>query len=128
MGSTPNLPLLHEALAWVEEQDAARRAGLPSWWYQGRWYVYLEDAVEDQEVEDVRRWLHRDACGTAYCVAGWVAARDHAVEGVLPVGVAEVALVRLGLNPAEGERLFNGANTVEDVREAVRMIEAGDLR
>ena len=125
---TPNLPLLHEALAWVEEQDAARRAGQPSSWYQGEWYVCLEDADEDQDVEDVRQWLNRDSCGTAYCVAGWVVARDTRVRDLPSEEVQDLAQACLGLTTNEAAELFSGGNTVWDVREAVRMIEAGELR
>jgi len=122
-----NVPALRKTLEWVEA-EAAR--GEESAWRQ-------------------ESYATRTACGTAFCAAGYVAAelvgaRPHfdAVADpdgelvtdvcVLPDGefasIDSVAREELGLTSRESMRLFDGTNSLEDVRRIVgRLLEtAGD--
>lgn len=60
------------------------------------------------------------ACGTAYCVAGYVAAmtdvRHLTTDIVNDVHAEEFARAALGLTYDQSELLFNGNNTIEEVR------------
>lgn len=132
--------LVHLA-AWAAGEDAKRRLGLRSEWYQGTWFHVAP------------------GCGTACCIAGKVALEDGAVpvitdddgelvgpkraaklwngplsklvdydldgEGVYPPGstepveVANFAQEALGLTGPQAMALFDGSNDLEDVLRVV---------
>lgn len=133
---------LIDLATWAAGEDARRRLGLPSEWYQGF-------------------WLTRDpaGCGTACCIAGRVALQDGGIPVVNddnydaldretskrewessdsidatrvwlpkrhePVDVEEYARKALGLSQEEADDLFNGTNDLDAMlREIARLIEA----
>lgn len=102
---TPNLPLLREALAWARLENEKP-------WEQSQWYQ--EDFFTEGEM--VGR-----TCDTAYCIAGWVAAKEKTFEQMKRMGGHEVealATKRLGLTEYEADYLFSGSNDLEDVEAA----------
>lgn len=97
-----NIPLLRKAVEWAEAEAAKP---LPeSQWYQGA-------------------FRQEKACGTAYCIAGYVAqmqdpryAKDVWAGGKF---VGETAAEALGIKSSMGTEpghLFYSGNTIEDVR------------
>lgn len=117
---TVNIPLLRKAVEWAEA-EAAKPEG-ESEWYQGFW---LSTPIGD--------------CGTAYCIAGWVAqhvdpryALRSAADGVHACDIAGDALglpnpepswVHMGLTGRHAmQPLFSGGNSIEDVRRIAESI------
>lgn len=119
MSTTPDIPLLRKAVEWVEEQDKR---------------------PFDQREWDQNAWKRRPqaGCGTAYCVAGYIAevvdgkkmvqhdcvdmdegtTLDQRRRGFDPdlVHVSNYARWRLGLTQAQANSLFAGSNTAADIR------------
>ncbi len=120
-----NIPLLRKAVEWVESQEA-----LPPetrQWMQSYWVT--------PEEERVGLLRHPRGCGTAYCVAGWIAAQKHpelahtqsaVINGVLTYS-SEVAMSELGLSEYEDRGLFNGANTAANIRRIAEEIAGEKL-
>jgi hypothetical protein len=128
---TPNIPLLRKAVEWVEEQAAL---GDLSRWYQGDWA--LDVTSGDVEVWDAQGgWRTMNpACGTVYCVAGYIAALDGYTEEDLLGGGSlnprtqesvmadDHARKALGLSYQQSWLLFAGHNTAADVRRIAENI------
>lgn len=134
----PNIDLLYKTLDHIETLEAFRAEGvyLKDRWNQGTWAIQYRDS-------------DGDLCGTACCFAGWAVhlAGDHFVNDVgcdmegcdcdeivaeAPDGniehIAERAQELLGLDWRERGRLFNGSNTLDQLREVVAQIKDGTLR
>lgn len=121
----PNIPLLRKAVEWVEtesQKDARVRE-----WDQTHWIFNRSPQARKM-----------GACGTVYCVAGYVAhlegltkvrageewldpeaVRQRFDMTSLSLGVvmAEVAKRLLGITDEEADALFNGKNDVYRIRE-----------
>lgn len=108
-----NLPLLRKAVEWAESE--ARKPQRESEWCQ-RYFATSGQA------------LGRD-CGTAYCIAGYVAEQAGLQVGVYHIdgdNEAKAAQDLLGIDDhdawgdswgRDGTGLFSSGNTIEDVRE-----------
>lgn len=110
-----NVPLLRKAVEWAEVENA-----LPN----GMW--------------SQRFWAQQTECGTAYCIAGFVAQEMSdgidfwqgiriASQCIDPdsgdkVSISTFAAERLGLTLAESDALFAASNTIEDVRDVFEWI------
>lgn len=105
-----NIPLLRKAVEWAEA-EAAKPDQTQCEWYQRQWVI---------PAADIGR-----ACGTCYCIAGYVAL----VSGIEVDCMAEEnAAALLGINPRlhnSFEGLFAVDNTIEDVRRIADEIAAG---
>ncbi len=108
-----NIPLLRKAVEWVEEQDALPEETRT--WYQGAYVV-----IERWRVADL---AHDTGCGTAYCLAGYVASQvdpnlaessAYVNDDGDYVSTNLVASEILGL-PYD-HNLFNGGNDAETIR------------
>lgn len=145
--SDVNIPMLRKAVEWVEEQDKLPK--IESRWNQGQWLtdanVVLNDAALEalggpewfwsatyspQTLREKRKELEH-LCGTAYCVAGYVAqlhderyAVSAEVEGNHSQDVARRVL---GLSADQADRLFYGENTAADVRRIAEEIAGEKL-
>lgn len=106
-----NLPLLRKAVEWAESE--ARKPQADSEWYQDHFAV---------SGEAIGR-----SCGTAYCIAGWIAhqAGSHRIEldSIDGDGSAMVAQELLGITHEDAwcggfyeGGLFAAGNSIEDVR------------
>lgn len=103
-----NIPLLRKAVEWAEA-EAVKPDGEFCAWRQGEWRTDMK-------------------CGTVYCIAGFVAQtvdqRYATANTVEDVHVSQFAAEALGLTLGgcglDGctceVHLFDGANTIEDVR------------
>lgn len=110
---TPNIPLLRKAVEWAEA-EAAKTDGTCLWVQQS--------------------YITETACGTAYCIAGYVAAVSPEVTipstwsfpqmGGREVPYHEVGQTLLGLTTDEAYDLFDALNTIYDVRETAEEIAA----
>lgn len=134
-----NVPLLRKAVEWVEEQ--ATRPPRESEWAQNDWVsgpakrahrlvldaYYESGMLIDSYGVDRAIAQMEPHCGTAFCVAGWVAQeldeRYLQSENVDGVHVSQFAAEALGIpygtlehtNEVKVE-LFGGTNTAEDIR------------
>jgi len=149
-----NVPLLRKAVEWVEEQD--KKPEIESEWYQGEWMVsdrqyawrmasegvaeyrdamyarneYLSYDEQKKLVELASYWLE-NSCGTAYCVAGYVAQMHepgfqtaHQVRGE---SIENYARKKLGLSQDQADQLFSGGNDAADVRMIAEFIAGEKL-
>jgi hypothetical protein len=100
--SEVNIPLLRKAVEWAEAEAAKPEGGL---WDQS-WYI-----TDD------------NACGTSYCIAGWVNVQNGA-EGYDQITDTSAAAESLGIPVWRGEdgHLFDGGNSIEDVRRIAEEI------
>jgi hypothetical protein len=128
-----NIPLLRKAVEWAEAE--AQKPVWESQWRQGSyiwpakhrhdWYLSrLHEATVDREQLEKH-------CGTAYCIAGYVGqllepgyASESAHRGVHVFAFAANAL---GLTEDQADSLFDGSNTIEDVRQAAEEIAGEKL-
>ncbi len=128
--TTPDVGWLRKAVEWVESQDALPE--IDSEWAQGN-YLSPPGFRAVALVHSAMPWLvatpHQGQliieriapyCGTAYCVANWVAAQvepeyRHA-EVVDEVHCSEFAKRVLGLTDHQAAMLFNAGNTAADIR------------
>jgi len=119
-----NVPLLRKAVEWVESEVAK------PWeireWDQEDW---VSDSHRDPEfrqyAESKDLNIKAAHCGTAYCVAGYIAQLHNPVfeknEMALIDGnrvhSSDYAARLLGLDDQQAHRLFYGGNSAERVRE-----------
>lgn len=107
-----NIPLLRKAVEWVEEQDKLD-IKVREW---------MQNIVIVPESVRISTYGHEQGCGTAYCVAGYVAqlTDERFRVGVHTGDAINVAQAALGLsdycvdNGCSG--LFQANNTAEDIR------------
>lgn len=119
-----NIPLLRKGVEWVEEQEAL--PVMTRQWMQDMWVTSEEDRVACLTGET--------GCGTAYCLAGWVAMQKYPelaeidfawVNGKYlrssDVAAEELGLPGYGVAPEQYEtsclhKLFSPHNTAADIR------------
>jgi hypothetical protein len=136
--SNPDIPMLRKAVEWVEFQ-----AELPAIDREWRQESYLTRA-RDHAVSLVHAAIYgtkharnmnglaqvveqvEPHCGTAYCVAGYVAAQvdrryieNDTVDGVHS---SVVAVQALGINHEQARDLFHGSNSARMVRQVAERI------
>lgn len=123
-GLTVDVPLLRKAVEWVEEQDQLDQA-------KRQW---MQDIVILPEHQRVKYNKHEVGCGTAYCVAGYIAQlvdeRFQTTAQVVPARLSgdalDVAHEALGLVNEYGALMNNGlfyaTNTAADVRRRAEEI------
>jgi hypothetical protein len=126
----PNLPVLRKANEWVQAEALLPLAERE--WEQSSWMITAPErklyAVYVTKAER-EAWLK---CGTAYCVAGYVASLDGPVsrtpEGVViahdGTQVSEYAQQVLGLTGYEAEELFEGDNSASFIDGFIREVFA----
>jgi hypothetical protein len=137
-----NVPLLRKAVEWAEESHAkmqARRERLAvikghSWWRDMPTETVMD--ADDEYEWDQNHWrmpVERSGvdCGSACCIAGWVATqvdpdfaagRNAKGEVVDSAAAAEIAREALGLSVGAGVSLFHSENSIEDVRSIAERI------
>lgn len=135
-----NIPLLRKAVEWVEVQ--AELPEIDREWAQESYLTPASNRAVALVYGALRTTDHWDLlssaglrriaaqvaphCGTAYCVAGWVAVqvdpryitRD-TVGGIHCSGVAQKAL---GLNDDQARMLFHGLNSADSIRRIAENI------
>ncbi len=127
-----NRKLLIEIMNFIEEH--------PRTWRQGSWYVHVDPetglekaSLRVEEVSEV------NSCGSSFCFAGHVAlaegfpsppldnhsdwVRDSPDGGEL---VDEFARKRLGLNHDQADYLFDGGNSLDDLKKLVALLLANE--
>jgi hypothetical protein len=130
-----NVPLLRKAVEWAEAEAARPEGGH---WLQPSWVRDLSTLSPAEREAREAQGLHLASCGTAYCIAGWVAQHEAGPENVSVPSVSvtaggrtwmidDYAAARLGLNFMDADRLFAGSNTIEDVRRIAEEIVGGPL-
>lgn len=109
----PNIPALRKAVEWVEQQ-----AALPK---------------EEREWEQIHWISRRSYCGTAYCVAGYVAIKlvgakvdDAARDRRTNCHVSDIAAEYLGIRGVE-DSLFCATNDAADIRRAAENLAGEPL-
>ncbi len=123
-----NIPLLRKAVEWAEAEAAKPRE--LSEWEQNWWSLspqvrqerlgWAEDDPEYLTAEEKAAYAKAPECGTCYCIAGYVAAVSGAeVSGWMTEGVAADLL---NLDDDQAGALFEGGNTIEDVRRIAEEI------
>jgi hypothetical protein len=132
-----DVPLLRKAVVWAEGE--ARLPEIDREWMQARYLakppevaaVLLLDAVRDGPVEFAELEQLIPHCGTTCCIAGYVAqlidSRYAVVDTVNDVFIPEFAQRALGITEEESEMLFDGSNSIADVRRIAEMIAGEPL-
>ena len=144
METEVNIPLLRKAVEWAEVE--AQKPEIDCLWDQSDYitsptirawrmtsqYVALDQGPLARRAE--RERLTKAVaphCGTAYCIAGWVGQlldpRYEKADDVKGMCVSEFAADALGLNPDQADELFEGSNTIGDVRRIAERIAGGAL-
>lgn len=132
--SEVNIPLLRKAVEWAEAEAAKTE---DCHWYQGSW---AQDATNFRILREdfPQRYGNLATCGTAYCIAGHVAASIAGEENIdlcqfmvnvegNEVAIPDFAKEQLGLGDRQADRLFNGGNSIEDVRRIAEQIAGEKL-
>lgn len=117
MATEINEPLLRKMVEWVEEQDAHPETTRE--WWQRRYLL--------SEPRRVMYYQHETGCGTAYCIAGKIAAtldpayeKDEwgATRGTsFLVHASRIAREELGLTDVQADRLFHAENSAPRIRQ-----------
>ena len=134
----PIVPTLDDLLAWAEAEQLKKDKGQPSEWDQGHWAI---NVPAYNAYWGVRKAVPAVNCGTACCLAGKTVAfmggkflieadsDGTAVEAEMPDGttvfVEGFAEQVLGLTTAQADALFDGDNTIENVRFVIEQIKDG---
>jgi hypothetical protein len=125
-----NIPLLRKAVEWAEV-EAAKPPELREW-EQNWWVLTPEERAKRREYAEesgdpdyyapfeVAAYYKAPECGTAYCIAGFVAAHEGSTE--TGMRVQDVACDALGIYTQEAEALFASQNTIADVRRIAEEI------
>lgn len=133
---TPNIPLLRKAVEWAET-EAAKGFETVTDHFGDKYEVPL--GAWNQGL-----WVGQSAsCGTAYCIAGYVAVlHDARYDNPLGAGypvdsdgdvdyeepcARELAMDLLDLTSSQANGLFDGGNTIEDVRRIAEAIAGETL-
>lgn len=133
---TVNIPLLRKAVEWAEA-EAAKPWELCEW-YQGWFKTPASEVSEGAWVDDryvTNAQVKAPSCGTCFCIAGWITEQTLPSEltlhkdgfllldpnGLTVTDAEEFASKQLGLD-AGRHPLFNGGNTIEDVRRIAESI------
>lgn len=122
-----NYKLLDEIMEFIEAH--------PETWHQASWFQHLDPETGDSKwhvtIEEVSE---RNSCGTSFCFAGHVALHEgfpsppldsnesweRTIDGERwPEHVDTFAMNRLGITTAQADALFDGDNTMTDLRNMV---------
>ena len=143
MNENVNIPLLRKAVEWVEEQD--KLPEIDREWRQASYVLksqyhaqslvqelYAKPLAVPVSYQEFRAGMERLTqqvaahCGTAYCVAGYLAQQTddrfklassyYDPKTDTDVHVADVAQELLGLDEESAQLLFEGGNTAADIR------------
>lgn len=144
METEVNIPLLRKAVEWAEAEAA--KPEIDCLWDQSDYITHpvvrawrMTGQYVDLDQEPVARRAERERlantvaphCGTAYCIAGWVGQlldpRFEKADDVKGMCVAEFAADALGLDPDQADELFEGSNTIKEVRSIAERIAGGAL-
>lgn len=126
--SDVNIPLLRKGVEWVEAQAAL------DWsegreWYQGLWVTPRNQVPQLQD--------DPEACGTAYCLAGYVGqlvdprfktsgwVEDETTSD--DVHVSQFAQEALGITDYQAMMLFSASNSAERIRQVAEKIAGEPL-
>jgi hypothetical protein len=141
----PDIPMLRKAVEWVEFQAALPE--IDREWVQesyltrphdravGLAHAAIYSRIERQlmtynEINQVAARIEPH-CGTAYCVAGYIAAhvdpRYVSNDVVNGVHSSLVAIEALGITHEQAKDLFHGSNTAEKVRRIAERIAGEPL-
>ncbi len=119
-----NTPLLRKALEWAKAESEKPRA-LREW---DQTYYIMPKTLE--ELEDYNpgtsRVARRDfvaeyretkdeSCGTAFCIAGYVA--NITTGNMAYHRAGSIAEKELGLNATQSARLFDATNSIEELEQ-----------
>lgn len=146
----PNVPLLRKAVEWVEAEAA--KPEIDREWNQGSWLlkpfdrarIMVEEVWGLADVDEVWELAARvaPACGTAYCVAGYVAqltderfvTDQHVNDPDDPradlegdIHCSQVAREALGLTQSQADALFDAFNSAATVRAIAEEIAGESL-
>ena len=137
--SEVNIPLLRKMVEWVEEQD--KLPVLEREWEQGEWVTDDNNLIAYNTTSYGQRNMMRieaNWCGTAYCIAGKIAADHMEADGLhlldndflvdesgKEMCISDYAADKLGV--FYDSRLFDAANTAEDVRRIAEYIAGEPL-
>lgn len=143
MDTEPNIPLLRKTVEWAEAEAA--RDWRESEWNQGMWAVQpdrlsrwamLRDRMGRFVKGGFRRQEQKSAeCGTCFCIAGKISydaggepifdflgqASQVKLNGETQY-ISEVARKELGIDRRQAAQLFDGNNTIKDVRRIAEKI------
>lgn len=139
---TLNIELLREAVEWVEwqaELDVSKRE-----WNQGFWFLDLDAVREGYRRQDLSGYdfeypldvaEQRTECGTAYCLAGYVAQKQMEAEVLSKFfrkggpakpdklfKVSKVARKMLGISKDDAQDLFAFDNSAAEIRRVASRI------
>lgn len=147
---TLNIELLRDAVEWAEA-EAKKKSGK---WDQNRWAVGPLAKRRLRDSEGILRPVIKVTCGSSFCLAGNICASEgdrlvvsgwRAIDGevmadyAIPKGSREVKSIReracelLGVDSVDVEDddgvhgfhdLFDGDNTIEDVRRIAELLAA----
>lgn len=118
-----NIPLLRKCIEWAEAEAAKPRELCE--WEQG--FYMVPKSASDPRVSDGYLWVDNfrktkaAGCGACYCIAGFVAITVHG-ESIAYSEMDALAENALGLNMDQSSDLFEGDNTIEDVRRIAEEI------
>ena len=145
--TTPTLDIdrLREAVEWAEREHERDMQGKTSKWEQDHWIMAEVGNAIRVTADGERKRVLNIACGSTGCIAGNVCAgeRDTFIvddwhdygrrvdaEEVLPRGSKEPVFISdrardlLGIFDDEADRLFDGSNSISDVRDIATEIAA----
>lgn len=114
----PNAPLLYQTLGFLETH--------PEYWDQGNWASIPYGQESEKAVDPFK-------CEAKGCFAGWAAIFSGALwspdgssavsqDGTVIGSIDEYARDALGLNEYQSNRLFNGSNTIADMKQVIKEI------
>jgi hypothetical protein len=123
MNDQVNIPLLRKAVEWAEAEAAKPERERE--WDQGYWVTLPVMRAAELGLDEAQ-------CGTVYCIAGWTchaAGEDFKRDSdtllsrtAEDVHISDRAAELLGIDRLAASALFNGGNTIEDVRRIAEEI------
>lgn len=123
------IPTLRKAVEWAEQEARLAEEGIrPSQWDQGTVFANPEEHAFRLEVKGLQ---FETPCGSAYCIAGHIVAEHYGVvnpydappvKASPTLNVMPHAADLLGLTDQQQWDLFDGGNSIEDVRSIAERI------
>lgn len=123
---TINVELLNQAVDWAKIES--KKPEEKSQWYQGDWVSTDDDSVflPGEEIK----------CGTSFCIAGWISVTNlkrgeymdfcgdiyKKKNNSYVTSAAERAAELLGIDEEQADDLFDGYNTLPEVKKIVKKI------
>lgn len=129
LNPNPNIPLLRKAVEWAEAEHARPGGGA---WLQELWAVDIDSA--NYSIQWLSERNVSPACGTAYCIAGWVLNEtmpggftQQTANNMRYVSIVSKAANELGLTFDQGTELFADENSIETVRKSAEKFAGEEL-